>query len=123
MNRDLSQAFQYIFDGIGVVFLIMWGIFIYDVVIHSPEPFYPTPELFIEMFSDFRFISLITCIAMSIVFSTLKSSAEKQTKKAAVQPSPNQTTQVTGESVFCIECGFKNLSTAKFCKQCGALIN
>lgn len=122
MNRDLVRAIHYIFEGIGVVFLVMWLIFVYDTAVHFPDLSHPTPELFIEMFSDFRFIGLIVCLAMSTVFSYLKLLAEKQTQPPLSKPPVATSPQITNDYVYCIECGFKNIAMAKFCKQCGAKI-
>lgn len=122
MDREAARVLQYLFGCLFMVFSMTWLLLLYYVAPYFPNLAHPPPEFYIIIFSDTRFIGLIASVIMSLIFGHFKNIAEKQSPESHSQTLTTPPTRITGEFLYCIECGFKNIATAKFCRQCGVKI-
>ena len=129
MERQTALILEYVFGGITAIFILIWffGTVLPILIAGSFEP-----EVLLIIFVDVFFFLGIGFAIVAGIFTELKKNAPTQTVSQQQQqqqqqvitvniPQP-QTVQEASDSVFCTQCGFKNMGDAKFCKKCGAKI-
>jgi len=141
MNLQTARNLHHLFEGVFILFLVIWIISIITTVsyyVQSGQIPMTNQQGIATMFSVWFWLTLLSIIPIGI-FSYLAKNIEKeaQAKQTIVTQQQQQqqivvnvaapqvaqpVPQTQDTPIFCIQCGTRNQANAVFCKNCGATI-